>query len=281
LGIKPHFSTAYHPQTDGQTEQVNQNIEQYLRLYATQRQDNWAELLPLAEFTYNNSKHSSSEVTQFYANYAYNPAMNGLAVSGIKGASEEMAAKIKEVQEELKSTLVRASERHKRYYDKATRKLPQWEVGSKVWVKHDEAISTSRPSKKLKYKWLGPYEITERISDMAYKLKLPTSMKIHPVINADRLREAKPDEIPGREHPRPEPVVTTPEAQEWEVEYIDDSRYHYSKLQYHVKWHGYPLGEDAWQPAGNLAGSPQLIEEFHDKYPDAVGPALTKPRTTS
>jgi hypothetical protein len=154
-----------------------------------------------------------------------------------KGTSEEMATKIKEVQEELKSTLARVSECHKQYYDKATRKLPQWEIGSKVWVKHDEAISMSRPSKKLEYKWLGPYEITEHISDMAYKLKLPTSMKIHPVINTDRLQEAKPDEIPGREHPRPEPVVTTPEAQEWEVEYIDDSHYHYNKLQYHVKWH--------------------------------------------
>jgi hypothetical protein len=62
LGIQPHFSTAYHPQTDGQTEQVNQNIGQYLRLYATQCQDNWAELLPLAEFTYNNSKHSVTVV---------------------------------------------------------------------------------------------------------------------------------------------------------------------------------------------------------------------------
>jgi hypothetical protein len=233
------------------------------------------------EFTYNNSKHSSSKVTLFYANYAYSPAMNGLAVSGIKGASKEMATKIKEVQEELKSALAQVSECHKWYYDQATWKLPQWEVGSKVWVKHDKAISMTHPSKKLEYKWLGPYEITECISDMAYKLKLSTSMKLHPVIGTDRLREAKLDEMPGREHPRPEPVVTTPDAQEWEVEYIDDLQYHYNKLQYHVKWHGYPLGEDAWQPAGNLAGSPQLIEEFHDKYPDAVGPAFTKPKTKS
>ena len=69
LDMKLNFSTAFHPQTDGQTERTNQTLEQYLRLYCNYRQSNWAELLPLAEFSYNNSTHSATQVTPFFANY--------------------------------------------------------------------------------------------------------------------------------------------------------------------------------------------------------------------
>jgi len=60
LGIKVAASTAYHPQTDGQTECVNQELEQYLRVFVNERQDDWVEWLPMAEFTYNNHIHSST-----------------------------------------------------------------------------------------------------------------------------------------------------------------------------------------------------------------------------
>jgi transposase InsO family protein len=71
--IHSNKSTAYHPQSDGQTERVNQTLEQYLRIFCDYQQDNWYELLPLAEFTYNNAKHSSTQISPFFANYGYHP----------------------------------------------------------------------------------------------------------------------------------------------------------------------------------------------------------------
>ena len=73
LNIKLNYSTAYHPETDGQTERTNQQIEGYLRMYTNYQQDDWADLLPIAEFAYNNGSHSATQVSPFFANYGYNP----------------------------------------------------------------------------------------------------------------------------------------------------------------------------------------------------------------
>ena len=75
LGIKPNLSTAFHPQTDGQTERVNQVLEQYLRIFCNYQQDDWQELLPLAELAYNNSIHASTGKTPFFANYGCQPSV--------------------------------------------------------------------------------------------------------------------------------------------------------------------------------------------------------------
>src|SRR5688572_1482289 len=69
------LSTAFHPQTDGQTECQNQTMEQYLRAYVNYEQNNWLELLPHAEFAYNNSKHASTDMSPFFANYGYHPEL--------------------------------------------------------------------------------------------------------------------------------------------------------------------------------------------------------------
>ena len=75
LGIKTKLSTAYHPQTDGQTERINQEVEQYLRLFISHCQNDWPEWIAGAEFTYNNKVHTSTRVSPFFANYGLNPRM--------------------------------------------------------------------------------------------------------------------------------------------------------------------------------------------------------------
>ena len=73
MGIHANRSSAFHPQTDGQTERLNSVLEQYLRMYCDYQQTDWASLLPMAEFSYNNSKHSATTQTPFYANYGFHP----------------------------------------------------------------------------------------------------------------------------------------------------------------------------------------------------------------
>ena len=73
LGVEGNRSTTFHPQSDGQMERVNQTLEQYLRIYCDYHQDDWAQLLPLAEFVYNNTQNSSTRVSPFFANYGYHP----------------------------------------------------------------------------------------------------------------------------------------------------------------------------------------------------------------
>ena len=73
LGTKVKLLTAYHPRTDGQTKQTNQTLEQYLRQYINFKQNNWIDLLPLAQFVYNNNQHSTTKILPFYANYGKHP----------------------------------------------------------------------------------------------------------------------------------------------------------------------------------------------------------------
>jgi len=93
LGIKTKLSTAYHPQTDGQTERVNQEIEQYLRMFISHRQNDWPEWIACAEFAYNNKIHTETHILPFYANYGMNPRMG---IEPQRAGKSELAKKFAE-----------------------------------------------------------------------------------------------------------------------------------------------------------------------------------------
>jgi transposase InsO family protein len=139
LNIKQCLSTAFHPRTDGQTERVNQILEQYLRCYCNYSQDNWAELLPLAQFAYNNSDHSSTRTTPFYANHGFHPE------SSISGSTKVLVPSadnrinhLREVRKFLTENIRRAIMDHKLYFDKKVKKSPTFKVGDKVWLVHHQ-----------------------------------------------------------------------------------------------------------------------------------------------
>ena len=128
---------------------------------------------------------------------------------------------------------------------------------------------SDRPSKKLDNQMIGPFRITEQVGH-AYRLDLPSTMKIHDVFSPDKLRKAANDPLPGQVQEPPEPVEIN-DDEEWEVEQILDSRIHRKKLQYRVKWLGFD--EDrTWYPASNFMGSPHRLRTFHVDYPERPGP---------
>ena len=115
FGIETKLSTAFHPQTDGQTEQVNQKLEQYLRMFVDYRQEQWPDWLGIAEFTYNNKVNSSTKVSPFMANNSRNPRMGfEMRKKGKVLRAEEFAVKMKEIQEEAQAALRKAQEKMKK-----------------------------------------------------------------------------------------------------------------------------------------------------------------------
>ena len=91
LNITSNLSTAYHPKTDGQTERVNQVLEQYLQIHTNYQQDNWTSQLPLTEFIYNNTPHSATSVSPFFANKGYHPRLT-ISLEGIPTHEAHMVA---------------------------------------------------------------------------------------------------------------------------------------------------------------------------------------------
>ena len=109
LGIQTKLLTAYHPQIDGQTERMNQELEQYLRVFINHRQEQWPDWLGTAEFAYNNKVHSSTKTSPFRANYRQDPRMGfEMRRKGKYEGAEKFITKIKEIQEKAKAVLGKA-----------------------------------------------------------------------------------------------------------------------------------------------------------------------------
>jgi hypothetical protein len=270
LGIKMAPSTAYHPQTDGQTERVNQEIEQYLRVFVNHRQDDWAEWLPLAEFSHNNRIQASTRQTPFMLNFGRHPRMGVEPNRVSKNESvETFLRRMEASRKEAEAALHQAAEDMARYYDQHRKEAIQYKVGDMVWL-DSKNINTDRPAKKLDYKSFGPFKVTKVVGPHAYKLQLPPSMKIHPVFNTVKLRRYVPDPISRPEPERLDPLIVDG-VPEYHVEEIRNSRYYRGKLQYFIKWKGYPEEENTWEPKDNINKSAwPLVKEFHRRHPTAA-----------
>ena len=163
-------TTAYHPQGDGQTERVNQELEQYLRLFVNQRQDDWTELLPLAEFQYNNHIHSATQHQPFFLETGRLPWMG--FEPGQPPWTEsvnEHAEQMKSTLEEAKAALAKSKDDMARYYNQKRVCAPEYNPGDKVYLDASD-IQTTRPSKKLSHKNLGPFPVKWKAGNNAYWL---------------------------------------------------------------------------------------------------------------
>jgi hypothetical protein len=160
LRIQVAASTAYHPQTDGQTERVNQELEQYLRLFVNERQDDWSELTPLAEFQYNNHIHSSTHQTPFMLDTGRHPIMGFEPNEGDSRLEmvNEFKGRMEDSLKEAKAALVKAKSDMERYYNRRRNPAPALVPGEKVFLDAND-IHTTRPLRKLAHRRLGPYEI--------------------------------------------------------------------------------------------------------------------------
>ena len=188
LGIKTKLSTAFHPQTDGQTERMNQELEQYLRFFIEHRQKDWPEWLAMAEFAVNNKVHTATKVLPFIANYGRELRMGGdIRRKGKVESATEFVEKMKRISEETEAALRKTQEKMKRYADRGRKEAENWKKRDRVLLSTKDLVFKERPSKKLMERYVGPYTIEEVVSSNAVKLRLPSLMRIHPVVNVSQI----------------------------------------------------------------------------------------------
>jgi hypothetical protein len=280
LDVKGNRSTVYHPESDGQTERVNQTLEQYLRIYCDFHQDDWYQLLPLAEFVYNNAKNSSTGMSPFYANYGYHPRATA-KVRTEQGTYEHLAAEglidhLRQVHEELQSNLETAQQTYKRKYDRKAKPAPSFKVGDLVWLNRKN-IEMTRPSPKLDFKRFGPFKITKIVgeSKLAFELELPPQWRIHNVFHASLLDLYHANEIEGRMQLVPEPPEIVEGEPEYEVKEVLDSKIRGRTLLYYVDWIGWGPEERTWEPTEHLTHAEKLVAAYHQRHPQRPSPADT------
>ena len=153
---------AYHPQTDRQTEQINQEIGTFLRHYVNYQQDNWTEWLAAAEFQYNDKKHIATGYTPFELNFGWHLWKGDLTVQTEFPKLEEFLISLQKSWEETTKAIDKAKEMMKRQFDKKRWNLQGLKEGDNVWLEAKN-IHSNRPLKKLDQKRYGPFKVLKVI----------------------------------------------------------------------------------------------------------------------
>ncbi|GAU43227.1 hypothetical protein TSUD_241170 [Trifolium subterraneum] len=193
LGTKLRLSSAYHPQTDDQSERTIQSLKDLLRACVLEQGESWDSCLPLIEFTYNNSFHSSIGMAPFEALYGRRCRTplcwyeSGETVVLGPDIVQETTEKIKMIREKMK-----ASQSHQKSYHDKKRKDVKFQEGDHVFLRVTSTTGVGRAlkSKKLTSKFIGPYQISERIGKVAYRIALPVTLSnLHDVFHVSQLRK--------------------------------------------------------------------------------------------
>ncbi|KAJ1040699.1 hypothetical protein NDA10_002716 [Ustilago hordei] len=261
MGVRHSLSTAYHPQTDGQTERVNQVIEQYLRMYCNYEQNDWANLLDTAAFVYNNTVHNSIGVSPFFACYGWNPKAHpdipqrlGVNDPGRFEYLMDGKERCKYLQEQIREAQRRSVDQYNRKH-----KDIEFKVGDMVYINRRN-WKTRRPTPKLDTRFAGPYPVQERVGRRAYRITLPANLRVHDVFHVSMLEPARTSSLPQRAEQPTIPSLPD-EDLDFEVEALIDKRSHNGTTEYKVLWRGYSEEAASWEPVENL-NCPDLIQEY-------------------
>jgi len=266
LGIKKSMSTAYHPQSDGQTERINQVIESYLRSYCNYEQNDCASMLAIAEYAYNNSKHLATKISPFYPNYGFEPRTNWPMEIQFRNLALGLYGHyMTSIHSKLSRQLEQSMEAMQKYYDKKRKSIEPFKKGELV-ILNGRNIRARHNCNKLEDKIYGPYEVVNTGKNRRYcLLKLPDSWKIHPTFNIALLEQY------GGTDPKKQVLEIEADDAGWKMESIiasgpsdDDPREHV----YLVKWEEYLHDEHIWETYENVLDcSLQLLKEYFGKNP--------------
>ena len=172
----------------------------------------------------------------------------------------EFVQRMKKVQEEAEAALRKTQEEMKKYADRGRKESEVWKKGDRVLLSTKDLVFKERPSKKLTERYVGPYTIEEVVSLNAVRLRLPSSMRIHPVINVSRIVRYK-EQVKGQKKEEGKPIEVEG-VEEWEVEKVLNKKKIRGVEKYLIRWKGFTAEGDTWERKENLKNTEKLIEEF-------------------
>ena len=263
VGIEQNISTAYHPRTDGQSERTNQWLETFLRFVTDYKQHDWATYLPIAQFAHNNWPSDTTRKSPFFLLMGYNPRADWHHATSPLPQVTLRLDQFKEAREQARALMIKAQESWVKHRD-----TPKYKEGDLVWLE-GRNLRLSQPTPKLAPRRHGPFKVVQVMSPVNYRLELPTQWSIHPVFHIDLLTPYRETITHGANYLRPPPDLVDNE-EEYEVEKILDSWLfgRRKRLQYLVKWAGYPDADNMWVDKDDVFAEDK-VQEFKTSNPDA------------
>ena len=266
LGTKLAPSSAYHPQTDGQSEIANRKVEEMIRAFANFKKDNWDEYLIDVEVAYNSAVNSTTLCTPFFVNYGLHPKI--FPIESITSNNPSVSEFLSSAQAATKFAHDRISQQNEKMakYANKSRMQQKFNIGDKVWLSTKNlSLEDGSGSRKLNPKFCGPFKIIEKITEVTYRLELSEPMKARKIHDAFHISLLKPyyeDKFERYEKPLP-PIQLEDGSTEYEVEKILSSKKKRGKMLYLVKWKGYPDHENTWQSEQDLENATQLLDSYN------------------
>ena len=263
LGIEQNISTVYHPRTDGQSERTNQWLETFLRFVTDYRQHDWATYLPIAQFAHNQWTSDTMRKSPFFLLMGYNPRADWRNATSPLPQVMMQVEQLQEARDHARALMTKAQQSWVKHRD-----TPKYKKGNLVWLE-GKNLRLSQPTPKLAPRRHGPFKVMQVMSPVNYRLELPTQWNIHPVFHIDLLTPYRETITHGPNYQRPPPDLVDNE-EEYEVEKILDSRLfgRRKRLQYLVKWAGYPDAENMWVDKDDVFAEDK-IREFKNSNPES------------
>ena len=243
---------------------MNCEVQQYLRLFCAEEQESWSDWLGLAPFAINNRQHSATKFSPFQLTQTYTPCM-GIEHRVLKAPA---VAEFTDRLSRAYDNLVKAHSRILTQTNRLRSDAPSYAIRDHVWLSTDN-LRLPHASWKLSERWLGPYSITKLVGTNTIELRLPHSMHILPVINISHIKPYC-NRLPGQPVSAPGPSnVMEDRDEEYEVEYVMDSRYKGKRLEYLVHWKEWSDTDRTWEPLSNLGNAAAAVRDFHASHPSA------------
>jgi hypothetical protein len=232
-------------------------------VFIDKHQDDWVDLLPMAEFVINSRLNSAAGHTPFEMLYGYMPDFT-IPIGHLTGIPvlDKCLQHLQSVRKDAEAALCLSKKQMQTDVEQCMKPY-KFNVRDKVWLQAKQ-IKVHQQLSKLGLKQLGPFEVTEVRSDINYKLVLPPALRVQDVFHVDHLSPYKGNKVNGQVPPPPEPI-TVEGKEEYEDDHIRDSKLFGHTLKYLIHWKGYGEGEDTWEPAKNLAHAPEKVKEFHSR----------------
>jgi hypothetical protein len=278
IKTKMSLSSSHHPQHDGQTENVNRQLETLLRAYVAEDRTEWSKWLKLLEFSYNSNIHSSIGTTPFLLLYGFEPKApldfllpKEWSKSASVGMRKETSAYLEDLRihrESARLAIAKAQTEQAKFFNRGRKEVPAFKVGAQVLVNpHSlEWLESKGEGAKLVQRWIGPFEVLQQINPKTYRLRLDDRYPGFPVFSYDHLKPyQRAIEEQGETRLKlPETRTSKPAAEEYEVEKIIGKRFDKSRRQnlWLVRWKNYGPQHDSWQTKKDLRNAPELVRAF-------------------
>ncbi|KAL0190875.1 hypothetical protein M9458_013573, partial [Cirrhinus mrigala] len=270
IGTTSSLSSGFHPQTNGQTERANQQLERFLRCFAGEHQRPWARYLVWAELSNNIHTSSATNLSPFEVCYGFQPPVFEHQEPEVEVPSaQQLVRRCRRLWNHARTAIQKANTRYTIQHRRRHPPGRLFHVGDRVYLS-TRNINLKTDSRKLTARFIGPFKITHRLNPVTFRLLLPKSLRIHPVFHQSQLKHVFFSPL-SPQVPAPPPPRIIDGGPAYTVRRILDSRPRGRGTQYLVDWEGYGPEERSWVP-GRFILDPALIQDYRRRVSSVPGP---------